>query len=108
MEMCQYILERDLPPSATAEELAHVQNACGQRGLVVWGYSAKDFMETESVPEYELRGALMRHIRDGKRVFHKFKPDRSGQLLDKDVQASVTLSDDSEIYIRGFISRMIP
>ena len=103
MEKCQYILERDLPSPATAEELAHVQNACSQRGLVVWGFSAKDFMATESVPEYELRGALMRHIRDGKRVFHKFNDDGSGQLLDKDVQANVTLSGGSEIYIEVFI-----
>ena len=45
----------------------------------------------------------MRHIRDGKRVFHKFNDDGSGQLLDKDVQANVTLSGGSEIYIEVFI-----
>jgi hypothetical protein len=99
MEKCQYILGRDLPPSASAEERSQVENACNQRSFVVFGRSAKSWLADSSVPEYVLRGAIIRHIKAGKQVFHKYKDDGSGQLIDRDVQANISLSEDHDIYV---------
>ena len=99
MEKCQYILGPDLPPSASVEERTQVENACNQRSFVVFGRSAKSWLADSLVPEYVLRGAIIRHIKAGKSVFHKYKDDGSGQLIDRHVQANVSLSEDHDIYV---------
>ena len=99
MEKCQYILERDLPSMASAEELARVEKACNQRSLASLGRSAKESIAKWSVPEYALRGDIIRHIKSGKKVFHKFKDDGSGDLIENDVQANITLSAGFDVYV---------
>ena len=56
------------------------------------------------VPECEMRGAIIRHIKAGKRVFHKFKADRSDDLIDNDVQANVALSEGFDIYVEIWLA----
>jgi len=99
MQKCQYILERDLPPLATADEIAHIKGACDQRATTELGHSAKESIADWRIPEVHLRGAISRHIKDGKRMFHKYRDDGSGQLLPNHVQANVTLSCGLDIYV---------
>ena len=103
MEKCQYILERDLPSSATADEIARVEKACSQRATAELGRSAKASIATWSIPEYALRGDIIRHIKAGKRVFHKYKDNRTGELIPDDVQANVTLSAGFDIYVEVWL-----
>lgn len=99
MEKCEYVLERDLPPMATAAEIARVANACNQHSTTGLGRSAKESIAQWSIPEYALRGDIIRHIRAGKKVFHKYKDKRGGELIEDDVQANVTLSAGFDIYV---------
>jgi hypothetical protein len=99
MEKCRYILERDLPSQASGEELVQVENACNQHKFVRFGRTAKEWLANSSVPECQLRGAIIRHIKAGKRVFHKYKDDGSGQLIERDVQANITIFDGHDIYV---------
>ncbi len=99
MQKCQYIREHDLPPPATAEEIAQVRNACDQRGTASFGRSAKESLSRWQVPEVQLRGAIIRHITLGRRMFHKYKDDFSGDLIPRDVQANVTLSVGFDVYV---------
>lgn len=103
MQKCQYILERDLPPLATADEIAHIRGACEQRATTRLGHSAKDSIAGWRIPEVQLRGAIIRHIKDGKRMFHKYTDDRSGQFLPNHVQANVTLPSGPDIYVEVVI-----
>jgi hypothetical protein len=96
---CQYILERDLPPLATADEIAHVRAACDQRVTAGLGDSAKESIAKWTTSEAALRGSIIRHITAHKKVFHKFKDDRSGDLIPRDVQANVTLSAGFDVYV---------
>jgi hypothetical protein len=95
----QYILELDLPPLASADEIAHIKGACDQRATTELGYSAKKSIAAWQIQEVQLRGAISHHIKDGKRMFHKFKNDGSGKLLPNHVQANVTLSSGPDIYV---------
>jgi hypothetical protein len=81
MQKCQYIRECDLPPLASAAEIAHIRAACDQRAKAGLGYSAKQSIALWRVPEAQLRGAIIRHINAGRRMFHKFKDDFSGTLI---------------------------
>lgn len=99
MPKCEYIRECDLPPLANDEEIAQIQLACDQRVTAELGYSAKKSIAMWQIPEVQLRGAISRHIKQGKRMFHKYKDDRSGQLLADHLQANVTLSCGPDIYI---------
>ena len=99
MQKCQYIRECDLPPLASAVEIARIRAACDQRAKAGLGYSAKQSIALWRVPEAQLRGAIIRHINAGRRMFHKFKDDSSGTLIPQDVQANVTLSTGSDIYV---------
>lgn len=99
MQKCQYIRESDLPPLASAAEVAHIRVACDQRATAGLGYSAKQSLTRWQIPEVQLRGAIIRHITAGKRMFRKFADDGSGKLLPGHVQANVTLSDGPDIYV---------
>jgi hypothetical protein len=99
MKKCQYILEHDLPPKATADEIAQVRNACDQRATASLGRSAKESVSRWCMPEAQLRGAIIRHITQGKRMFHKYKNDFSGDVIPRDVQANVTLPIGSDVYV---------
>ena len=99
MQKCQYIRESDLPPPASAAEVAHVRAACDQRAKTGLGRSAKGSIALWCISEAHLRGAIIRHINAGKRMFHKFKDDYSGALIPNDVQANVTLSTGSDVYV---------
>ncbi len=99
MQKCQYIREHDLPPPATAEEIAQVRNACDQRGTASFGRSAKESLSLWRISEAQIRGSLIRHITLGRRVFHKYKNDSSGDLIPRDVQANVTLPAGFDVYV---------
>jgi hypothetical protein len=99
MEKCQYILECNLPPSATADEIVRVERACNQRSTTELGRSAKESIAKWSIPEYALRGDIIRHIKAGKKIFRKYKDKRSNELIPDDVQANVTLSAGFDIYV---------
>lgn len=105
MQKCQYILERDLPPLASADEIAHIKGACDQRATAELGYSAKKSIAAWQIQEFQLRGAISHHIKDGKRMFHKYKDDGSGHLLPNHVQANVTLSCGPDIYVEVVLMR---
>lgn len=99
MQKCQYIRESDLPPSASAAEVAYIRAACDQRAKTGLGRSAKESIALWCISEANLRGAIIRHINAGKRMFHKFKNDHTGTLIPRDVQANITLSTGSEVYV---------
>jgi hypothetical protein len=99
MQKCQYIRESDLPPLASAAEVAHIRVACDQRATTELGYSANKSIAVWQIQEVQLRGAVSHHIRDGKRMFHKYRDDGSGKLLPNHVQANVTLSSGPDIYV---------
>lgn len=99
MEKCQYILECNLPSLASTDELACIAAACWDRSMVRYGRSAKEAMAGWSVPEEEIRKAIIRHIEAGRKVFHKFKLGSKNELITDDVQANVSLSDDRDIYV---------
>jgi hypothetical protein len=99
MAKCQYIRENDLPPSATQDEVTHVRHACDQRATAQLGYSAKQSTAKWRLPEVQLRGAIIRHIAAGKKMFHKYKDDGSGDLLLGHVQANITLPIGFDIYV---------
>ncbi|MCX6926709.1 MAG: hypothetical protein NT154_26415, partial [Verrucomicrobia bacterium] len=103
MQKCQYIHESDLPPLATADEIAHIRGACDQRTTTELGFSAKKSISAWQIQEVQLRSAIIRHINAGKRLFHKYKDDRSGKLLPKHVQANVTLSSGLDIYVEAVL-----
>ena len=52
-----------------------------------------------AVTKPQLRGAIIRHINTGKRMFHKYRDDGTGKLLPNHVQANVTLSCGPDIYV---------
>lgn len=95
----QYILESDLPPLATHDEIARINRACDQRATTELGYSAKRSIATWQILEVQLRGAISRHIKAGKRMFHKYRDDGSGKLLPNHVQANVTLASGPDVYV---------
>ncbi len=99
MQKCQYVLEHYLPPVATSEEIAQVRSACDQRGTASLGRSAKESISKWRVPEEQLRGAIIRHITQGKRMFRKYKNDFSGDLIPCDVQANVALPTGIDVYV---------
>jgi hypothetical protein len=99
MQKCQYIRESDLPPLASAAEIAKIRAACDQRATASLGYSAKQSITRWQIPEVQLRSAIIRHINAGKRMFHKFSDDGTGRLLPGHVQANVTLSAGPDIYV---------
>lgn len=99
MSKCQYILEYDLPPPATEDEIAQVRNACDQRVTAYLGHSAKESLSQWRIPEVQLRGAIIRHIMLRRRMFHKYKNDFSGDLICHHVQANVTISDGFDVYV---------
>lgn len=100
MSKCQYILEYDLPPPATEDEIARVsRNACDQRVTAYLGHSAKESLSQWRIPEVQLRGAIIRHIMLRRRMFHKYKNDFSGDLILHHVQANVTISDGFDVYV---------
>jgi len=99
MPKCQYILEHDLPPAATKEEIEQIRNACDQRATASLGRSAKESISKWRIPEAQLRGAIIRHITLGKRMFRKYKNDFSGDLIPRDVQANVTLPIGTDVYV---------
>ena len=99
MQKCQYIRESDLPPLASAAEIAKIRAACDQRATASLGYSAKQSITSWRLPEVQLRSAVIRHINRGKRMFHKFSDDGTGRLLPGHVQANVTLSAGPDIYV---------
>jgi hypothetical protein len=99
MEKCQYILERNLPSLASADELARIATACRDSSTVRYGRSAKEAMAAWSVPESEIRKAIIRHIEAGKKVFHKLKFGSKTELIPNDVQANVTIGDDFDVYV---------
>lgn len=105
MLKCQYILERDLPPVATAYEIAQIKGGCDQRATAELGYSAKKSIAAWQIQEVQLRGAISRHIKDGKKMFHKYKDDGSGKLLPNHVQANVTLASGPDVYVEVVIMR---
>lgn len=99
MQKYQYIRECDLPSPASAAELQYVETACALSANVSYGDSAKDWLSDTRTPECQLRGAIIRHIRDGKRVFHKFKEGSKKELIPDDVQANVTFPDGADVYV---------
>ena len=103
MQKCQYIRESDLPPLATTDDIAHIRGACDQRATTELGFSAKKSISAWQIQEVQLRGAIVRHINAGKRLFHKYKDDRNGKLLPKHVQANVTLSSGPDIYVEAVL-----
>jgi hypothetical protein len=105
MEKCQYILERNLPSLASADELAHIATACRDSFTVRYGRSAKQAMANWSVPEEEIRKAIIRHVETGKKVFRKFKLGSKTEFIPDDVQANVSLSDDHDIYVEIWLEQ---
>ena len=103
MEKCQYIRESDLPPLASAEQIAQIRAACDQRAMAELGFSAKKSIAAWQIQEVQLRGAVIRHINAGKRLFHKYKDDGSGKLLLNHVQANVTLHSGPDIYVEAVL-----
>jgi hypothetical protein len=103
MDKYQCIREYDLPPLASAAEIAHIRAACDQRTTAELGYSAKQSIALWRIPEVQLRGAIICHITAGKRMFHKFTDDGSGKLLSGHVQANVTLSAGPDIYVEAVL-----
>lgn len=103
MSKCQYILECDLPPLATADEVAQVKSACDQRCTAELGYSAKQSIAGWRIHETQLRGDIIRHIKASRRMFHKFKDDGSGDRLVGHIQANVTLSIGLDVYVEAVL-----
>ena len=99
MQRCQYIRESDLPPLASAAEIAQTRAACDQRATASLGYSAKQSITRWRLPEVQLRSAVIRHINTGKRMFHTYSDDGTGNLIPGHVQANVTLSGGPDIYV---------
>jgi len=99
MAKCQYKHESNLPPVASKDEADYVRTACDQRATTELGHSAKESIADWRLPEPKLRGAIIRHIIAGKRMFCKFKDDGSGELLEKHIQANVTLPSGFDIYV---------
>ena len=56
-------------------------------------------MAAWQIQEVQVRGAISRHIKDGKRMFHKYRDYGSHQILANHVQANVTLSCGPDIYV---------
>lgn len=99
MEKCQYILERNLPSLASADELARIALACRDSSTVRYGRSAKESMASWAVPEAEVRKSVIRHIESGRKVFHKLKFGSKTELIPNDVQANITIDDDFDVYV---------
>jgi hypothetical protein len=51
------------------------------------------------VVEAPLRGAIIRHIKQGRRMFRKFDRDHPGHLLQGHIQANISLLEDLDIYV---------
>ncbi len=100
---CQYILECDLPPPANEIEIEHVKCACDQRATAELGFSAKKSISQWRIFEVQLRGAVIRHITAGRRIFHKFSDDGTGTLLTRHVQANVTLPTGLDVYVEAVL-----
>ena len=63
------------------------------------GDTAKDWLRDSGTPEYQLRGAIIRHIRQSKKVFRKFQQGKRGNLIPDEVLANVTITKGHDIYI---------
>jgi hypothetical protein len=99
MQRCRYILECDLPPPATKDEIEHIKAACDQRVTAALGHSAKESTAKWKLPEFQLRGSIIRHILAGKRMFHKYTDDGTRTLLPGHIQANVTLEIGFDAYV---------
>jgi hypothetical protein len=97
MQKCQYILEQDLPPLGQESQIKHVKNACDMNKAPL-GPSALSYTLLWKIHESQLRGAIVRHIEAGKRIFRKFAPG-SRRLLEKNLQANVSLPDGPDVYV---------
>jgi hypothetical protein len=99
MTKCQYIPDGSLPPLAEDSQIKHVQHAC-EMDRARLGQSAKSYTAYRwRVHESQLRGAILAHIADHKRVFLKFAQDGSRRILPRSLQANVTLLPDLDIYV---------
>ena len=99
MAKCQYKRECDLPPTGTQDQADHIRRACDQRATALLGYSAKLSTAKWQLPEVQLRGAIIRHITAGRKMFQKYKDDGSGTLLLGHVQANITLPTGFDVYV---------
>ena len=99
MEKCQYILEENLPPLAGEAQIKHVQRAC-ELDKARLGQSAKSYSAYRwHVHESQLRGAILDHISEGRRVFLKFAQPGGGATIPNHLQANISLFEDLDIYV---------
>ncbi len=99
MQKFQYILEENLPPLAGEAEIKHVQRAC-ELDKARLGQSAKSYTAHRwRVHESQLRGAVLDHISEGRRIFLKFAQAGGGAIIPNHLQANVSLFEDLDIYV---------
>jgi hypothetical protein len=91
--------DSDLPSVATEEEVCAIRNACRQSYTSRLGESAQIAIANWNVDESILRRSIIRHIDDGKKMFHKYQDDGSAKLLAGHVQANVTLTNGRKVYV---------
>jgi hypothetical protein len=99
MQKCQYILEQYLPPLAAENQIKHVQTAC-ELDKARLGQSAQSHAARRwRIHESQLRGAIVSHICEHRRVFLKFAQGGNNSLLPNHLQANITLFPELDIYV---------
>ena len=99
MQECRWIPERELPPSASLEQIAQVRDAC-QKARARLGWKAQNHAtRIWLVHESQIRGAIVRHIDAGRRVFRKHETGGRRRLLPNNLHANVNLDEDRQIYV---------
>jgi hypothetical protein len=92
---CRYILENDLPPLATTEQLTVITTALSTGGFIVDDLASRYASQVWHVGHAGLITAVKQHFTSGKKIFQKFS-NTTGELLPDKLHANVALYENCD------------
>jgi hypothetical protein len=104
MKQCQSSQESGLLPEADAEQIERVRRACEWDKVRLYP-NAEYHLLLWRIGETTLRQAVREHIEKGRKVFRKPDPKDPGKLLPMNLQANISIFDDSkDIYVEMILT----
>jgi hypothetical protein len=102
MGKCRYILEDQLPPPATEDQMRIVNQAINSGKVKVLGKAVRFATYVWKISLEGVGTALKDHVQSGCRIFRKYE-NNSNRLLPNKLQANVNLDgesdDDRDVYM---------
>lgn len=103
MPECQTAHRNGLPPEATQDQIQKVKRAC-EWDKIRLGSSAQYHVIRWQTTKHGLRHAVLDHIDKGRKVFRKFSPNTPDILLEMNLQANVSLTENKDVYVEMILT----